>query len=267
PMAKYWMHNGLMQASAEVGKVGGRHTLAREGDQEAQELGKIAKSKGSSAFSEMLKEFQPETIRFFLLSTHYRRPIDFSEERIRQVGTGMETFYRFFKRYQRLAGQSFYEISAPSSRADGEITPGDDPLLQAVVEHRNRFLEAMDDDFNTGGAIGDLFELVRALNKFVDDERLEDPSSQTPAKLAALKQGAAALGELAATLGLFREPPEETSSGDDELVGKLMSLLIEIRTQARKAKDFATADTIRNSLAEMGVALEDRPAGTEWSLE
>ena len=267
PMATYWMHNGLMQASAEVGKLGGRNTRPGEGDQEAQELGKIAKSKGSSAFSEMLEEFQPETIRFFLLSTHYRRPIDFSEERIRQVGTGMETFYRFFKRYHRLAGQSFYEISAPATRADGEITPGDDPLLQAVVEHRNRFLEAMDDDFNTGGAIGDLFELVRALNKFVDDEKLEDPSSQTPAKLAALERGAAALGELAATLGLFREPPEETASGDDELVGKLMDLLIEIRTQARKAKDFATADTIRNSLAEMGVALEDRPAGTEWSLE
>ncbi|MFH1919979.1 MAG: cysteine--tRNA ligase [Planctomycetota bacterium] len=269
PMAKYWMHNGLMQASTEVGKIGGRNTRTAEGDQQAQEIGKIAKSKGASAFSEMLRDFQPETIRFFLLSTHYRRPIDFSEERIRQVGTGMETFYRFFKRYQRVTGESFYAVAAPSERTEGEIDPGGDPLLAAVVEFRNRFLETMDDDFNTGGAIGDLFELVRTLNKFVDEERLEEKPKQDPAKLAALRQGTATLRELAATLGLFCEPIRfaKTSSGDDELTGKLLDLLVEIRTQARKAKDFATADTIRNSLAELGVILEDRPGGTEWSLE
>ncbi|MFH1267080.1 MAG: cysteine--tRNA ligase [Planctomycetota bacterium] len=269
PMAKYWMHNGLMQASAEVGKIGGRNTRTAEGDQQAQEIGKIAKSKGASAFSEMLRDFQPETIRFFLLSTHYRRPIDFSEDRIRQVGTGMETFYRFFKRYQRVTGESFHAVAAPANRTDGQIDPGGDPLLAAVVEHRNRFLETMDDDFNTGGAIGDLFELVRALNKFVDEEKLEEKPKQDPAKLASLRQGTATLRELAATLGLFREPIRfaKTSSGDDELTGKLLDLLVEIRTQARKAKDFATADTIRNSLAELGVVLEDRPGGTEWSLE
>ena len=80
PMAKYWMHNGLMQASNEAGKVGGRSTRPAEGDKAAQEAGKISKSRGASPFSEMLKDFQPEAIRFFLLSTHYRRPIDFSEE-------------------------------------------------------------------------------------------------------------------------------------------------------------------------------------------
>jgi len=68
-------------------------------------------------------------------------------------------------------------------------------------------------------------------------------------------------------LGLFREPLQETSSGNDELIGKLLDLLVEVRTQARKSKDFATADRIRNSLAELGVVLEDRPGGTEWSLE
>jgi len=265
PMAKYWMHNGLMQASTEVGKLGGRRTRPTEGDQQAQEIGKIAKSKGAGAFSEMLHDFQPETIRFFLLSTHYRRPIDFSEERIRQVGTGMAAFYRFFKRYQRVTGESFYAVVAPARRADGEITPAGDPFLGAVVEHRDRFLAAMDDDFNTGGAIGDLFELVRFLNKFIDEEKLEEKAD--PAHLAALGQGATTLRELASTLGLFREPLQETSSGNDELIGKLLDLLVEVRTQARKSKDFATADRIRNSLAELGVVLEDRPGGTEWSLE
>ncbi len=95
PMAKYWMHNGLMQASSEVGKVGGRNTRPAEGDLAAQEVGKISKSKGSAPFREMLKQFSGETIRFFVLSTQYRRPIDYSEERLHEVETGMDTFYRF----------------------------------------------------------------------------------------------------------------------------------------------------------------------------
>ena len=78
PMVRYWMHNGLMQASDEVGKVGGRHTRPTEDDLEAQQAGKISKSKGASPFRELLAEYRPETIRFFILSTHYRRPIEFS---------------------------------------------------------------------------------------------------------------------------------------------------------------------------------------------
>ena len=266
PMAKYWMHNGLMQASSEVGKVGGRATRAAQGDVDAQEAGKISKSKGSNAFSEMLKEFPAETIRFFLLSTHYRRPIDFSEERIRQVGTGLEAFYRFFKRYERITGRSVYQIEPPTKRADGELTPGDDPLLMAVAGERNRFLEAMDDDFNTGGATGVLFDLVRKLNKFVDDEKLEEANPADAGLTASLEQGATTLRELAATLGLFAAEPAETATSGNELVGQLMDLLIQIRADSRKQKDFATADKIRNGLAELGVILEDRPGGTEWSV-
>ena len=220
PMAKYWMHNGLMQASDEVGKVGGRHTRPAAGDLAAQEVGKISKSKGSEPFSELLEEFSGETIRFFVLSTQYRRPIDFGEARIREVETGLETFYRFFKRYERVTGKIFYEIVPPGERGRGEIDAGGDAVLEAVAEHRTRFLEAMDDDFNTGGAVGILFDLVRRLNKFVDDEKLEEPGNQVPAKLDVLKRGAAALCELSATLGLFQKPPEEKPAGDDELTGK-----------------------------------------------
>jgi cysteinyl-tRNA synthetase len=86
--------------------------------------------------------------------------------------------------------------------------------------------------------------------------------------LAALQQGAKTLRELAATLGLFRKPPQEKSTGgDDALAGKLIELLIEVRADARKAKNFAAADKIRSRLAEIGVALEDRPSGTEWTVE
>src|SRR5205085_11511927 len=134
PQAKYWMHNGLMQASDEVGKVGGRHTRdIAAGDQEAQQRHKISKSTGASPFSELLAKHAPETIRFFLLSTHYRRPIDFSDERIQEVGTGLEQFYRFFKRYQRVTGQSFYEIQPAARRQAGEFDAGDNQALKQIA--------------------------------------------------------------------------------------------------------------------------------------
>jgi cysteinyl-tRNA synthetase len=269
PMAKYWMHNGLMQESSEVGKVGGRHTRPAEGDQAAQEKRKLAGRKGAQSFLLLLEEegFGGETIRFFLLATHYRRPIDFSVQRIREVEKGLETFYRFFKRYQRVMGESFYGLKAASRRAEGDFDPGDDPLLADVAEHRKRFLEAMDDDFNTGGATGVLFDLVRRLNKFVDDEKLEDAAARDKAKLDRLQQGTTTLRELADTLGLFRRPVEETSAGDDQMVGRLLDLLVEIRADLRREKNFAAADKIRDSLARFGVTLEDRPGGTDWSIQ
>jgi cysteinyl-tRNA synthetase len=267
PQARYWMHNGLMQASHEVGKIGGRATReAAAGDQQAQEAGKLGKSKGASAFSDLLKRHAPETIRFFLLSTHYRRPIDFSEARIEEVNTGLEQFYRFFKRYERITGSSFYELDYAQTRPAGQFDAAGNPTLEQVAEARRRFLEAMDDDFNTGGAVGDLFELVRALNKFVDDEKLETAKS-SPQQLAALRQGAATLRELGATLGLFRAPAARPTAPDNELVGKLMSLVIELRAGARGKKDFATADRIRQVLGELGITLEDRPGGTEWTIQ
>jgi cysteinyl-tRNA synthetase len=268
PMAKYWLHNGLMQASSEVGKVGGRNTRAAEaGDLASQEAGKISKSKGSAPFRDMLKNFTGETIRFFVLSTQYRRPIDYSEERLHEVETGMDTFYRFFKRFERIVGTSYYAMPIPATRKQGDFDPGEEPLLKTAAEHRNRFLEAMDDDFNTGGGIGALFDLVRALNKFADDEKLEDPAKRAADKVDVLRRGATTLRELAGTLGLFRKPVEEKAAGGDALTGKLMKLLIELRAESRKKKDFATADRIRNGLTEIGVTLEDRPSGTEWSVK
>jgi cysteinyl-tRNA synthetase len=286
PMAKYWMHNGLMQASSEVGKVGGRNTRPAEGDLAAQEVDKISKSKGSAPFRDMLKQFSGETIRFFVLSTHYRRPIDYSEERLREVETGMDTFYRLYKRFDRITGESYYNSSAPPTRSEsdrlaaagtatssgtGADVPlaakraGDVPLLKTVAEHRQHFLDAMDDDFNTGGGIGTLFDLARTINKYADDENLEEPSRRTPERVAEFRRAVLVLRELTATLGLFRKPPQEKAPGGDDLTGKLMQLLIDLRADARKKKDFATADRIRTTLGQLGVVLEDRPGGTEWS--
>jgi cysteinyl-tRNA synthetase len=278
PQAKYWMHNGLMQASSEIGKLGGRNTreadAPAEGDLAAQSAKKISKSTGASAFSELLKTIQPETIRFFLLSTHYRRPIDYSEERVLEVEKGLDTFYRFFARYQRIFGQSFYDLKAANRRGEGEIDAGNDATLKQVKEYRQRFLESMDDDFNTGGAIGLLFDLLRTLNKFADDTKIETGATKDPAHLETFKRGSATLRELTGVLGLFRKPIEKKSMGDDALVGKLLELFIsvraELRTEAKQSKNkalFAMCDKIRASLAELGVILEDRPGGTDWTIQ
>jgi cysteinyl-tRNA synthetase len=279
PMCNYWMHNGLMQASSETGKVGGRKTHAVEENppemnHEPQEAGKISKSKGAKAFREMLQLFQPEVIRFFLLSSHYRRPIDFSFERIDEVGKGLEMFYRFAKRFEKITGKNFYEIDAPRTRTKKENEKNkseEHSGIAGITELRNKFLESMDDDFNTGGAIGVLFDLLRTLNKFIDDHKLEnEPRNNTDGKAEAeLLSGTTVLRELGLTLGLFiraAHGQERTDIHSNELVGKLMGLLIELRAAARKNKDFAVADKIRNELAHFGVTLEDRPNGTEWNL-
>jgi cysteinyl-tRNA synthetase len=123
----------------------------------------------------------------------------------------------------------------------------------------------MDDDFNTAIAVAALFDFVRSVNKFVDQHNLETKKLAT--ELAGLDARMLVLRELTGVLGMFLEPPKARTDGaDDEgLVGQLMDLVIEIRANARKTKDFATADLVRNRLAEAGIVLEDRPDGTGWS--
>lgn len=269
PQAKYWLHNGLMQAATEVGKIGGRATReasAEADDLSSQQAAKISKSTGASAFRELLERHQAETIRFFLLSTHYRSPIQYSEELLQETAKSLEKFYQLFKRLERVSGKSFYELDAPKTRAAGDFDPAGDPLLTEVAAIRQRFLEAMDDDFNTGSGVASLFTLVTTLNKFIDAEKLESGKPDA-AKVATLLRGATVLRELAGVLGLFRKPVEQKVAADDSLVGPLMNLLIELRANARKNKDFATADLIRNRLTELGITLEDRPTGTEWTRQ
>ncbi len=266
PQAKYWLHNGLMQAAAEVGKIGGRPRTGAAGEAPAapaSPAGKISKSTGATPFSELIGRHSPEVIRFFLLSTHYRSPIQYSEELLDETARSLDSFYRFFKRYERITGQNYYKVSPPG-RIAGSFDPQADATLKQIAEVRTRFIEAMDDDFNTGSAVAKLFDLLRQLNKFADDEKLEGAGKSLEA-LATLTQGVKTLSELSHTLGLFRKPVESKTGGDDELVGNLMSLLIEVRQISRKNKDFATADRIRKQLAEFGVTLEDRSGGTEWT--
>jgi cysteinyl-tRNA synthetase len=262
PMATFWMHNGLMQASGAAGKVGGRPRGSEDAadDAAAQAATKISKSTGAEPFKKLLERHRPEAIRVLLLSTHYRSPIHFGEEPLGESARAMEAFERLFARSQRVSGKAFYALPCRDRRAGDAAVAAAGDEVKAL---REKFLAAMDDDFNTAIAIASLFDDVRVVNKFIDQHGLE--AKKPAAELATLDAMMLTLRELTGVLGLFLEPPQKAGGADEGLVAKLMELVIEIRANARKSKDFATADLVRNKLTEAGIVLEDRPDGTGWS--
>jgi cysteinyl-tRNA synthetase len=254
---RYWMHNGLMRIHSEAGKIKGD----KPGEPE-----KMSKSKGNEiVVSELFKRHEPETLRFFLLATHYRRPIDYSEERLEEVRRGLEGFYRFFERFQRITKTSFYELKAPTSRRPVSANDSASAFSSDIVGLRQKFLEHMDDDFNTGGAIGILYEMLTALNRHADSSHLEGVSP-SPVDLGTFQRAVLIMKELTQILGIFHKAPPVKDVGQDSLVAGLMQLLIDLRSEARTAKNFALGDQIRKRLAKLGVTLEDRPGGTGWRV-
>ena len=217
-----------------------------------------------------------EKIRFFLLRTHYRSTVEFGEAAINEAGGALDKFYVFFERYERIAGRSFYlqpdneeeDRKLIRHRTEGEIN-GSHELMQQTKEHRARFLAAMDDDFNSGAAISELFQLLSVLNRFVDEKKLENAKGRSDADFGAFLRSVETLRELAAILGLFVKPVASTSGGgqEAELLDGVMQLVIQLRNDARKEKNFAIADKIRDSLTDLKIALEDRADGTGWKPE
>ncbi len=259
PMAKYWAHNGLLRKDSAAGKIGGKSEREAEAGDEAS--GKMSRSKGAGGLDQLIAKQGGERIRFFLLRTHYRSTVLFSEEAIEEAAVGLETFYRLFKRFNRITSADFYAITAATSRGASAIDLGGDDALTAAEACRGKFLAAMDDDFNTGGAVAELFELAKVANKYCEDKKLED--SANPADVATLELLLTTIKELSGILGLFGEPPTQVGGGDD-LLAKVMPVVINLRAEARSAKNFAVADTIRDGLAPTGITLEDRAGGTEW---
>jgi cysteinyl-tRNA synthetase len=242
---RYWMHNGLMKT----------------GDK------KMSKSEGNEiVVSKLLERHAPETLRFLLLSTHYRSPIEYSEKRLEEMQRALDGFHRFFERYQRITGSSFFELSAPTHQ--DELNPDEfshHELYEQVGNHRQAFFNCMNDDFNTGGAVGSLYELLTTLNRWADARKLEG-SEKDPVSLDYFRRGTMILREMSQILGIFRDAPAAKTGGNDELVNGLMQLLIDLRAEARKAKNFALGDQIRKRLTDLRVTLEDRPGGTGWRL-
>jgi len=262
PFATYWAHNGLLRRDPSAGKIGGR--AERDAGAADDAGGKMSRSKGAGGLADLIAAQGGQRIRFFLLRTHYRSTVLFSEPAVDEAGVGMDTFFRFFKRFERVTGGSFYDLTdVPRTREAGEIDVNSDELLADVALLRGKFLAAMDDDFNTGGAIGELFELVRTLNRYCDQHNLESPTSDGD-ELGSFVRGCRTLAELSGVLGLFLKPPS-AGGGDDDLLGQVMQLLIDLRAEARASKNFATADAIRDGVGPLRIVLEDRAGGTEWS--
>ena len=210
PFAHYWCENGMVNLGGE----------------------KMSKSTGNLFFIEdIAAQVDPEVVRYYLLSTHYRSPIDFTLERLREAGTA----------YQRL--RLPLERARVWERRDAAGEAGG-TLGEGVAEARRLFKEAMDDDFNTAKAMGHLFDLAREVNRALDDG-------------AGPEGGAAAraLFELGQILGLFWKAPAAETWEPEVLA------LVEAREQARKARDWKRADEIRGDLMARGLVVEDSAQG------
>nr|MCU0706615.1 cysteine--tRNA ligase [Fimbriiglobus sp.] len=176
----------------------------------------------------------------------------------------------FAERVERVLGEKFADLSTTFDPNSTRVN-----LDSRLVK---RFHDFMEDDFNTGGAVGVMFELVGSLNRLADDKKLEDRTNAAPAAVAEFRAGVLMLKEFADVLGLTFTPSEAKLGGGDQLVSGLMQLLLDLRANLRAtakeaAKDnplkkalFDQTDVIRKRLAELGVTLEDRPQGTTWRV-
>jgi cysteinyl-tRNA synthetase len=267
PFAHAWMHNGLLKLRDKDGN-------------EAKMAGSIGNVLN---VTDALKHMGGDALRFFTLGTHYSSAIDLGEwdwknpatpipEGMVSVRKSYETFVRFSERVQRITGKSFASVEAPRTVQEHASK------FKDYAEVYNNFRNYMDDDFNTGGVMGELFKLMPVLNKLADDAKLEGSNPTASPRWGEFMEGVVLLKEIADVLGLTFAPPEQKLGGDDQLTAGLMQLLIDLRNNLRNeakgaAKDnplkkplFDQTDLIRKRLGELGVTLEDGPAGTRWRV-
>ena len=187
-----------------------------------------------------LEQFPARAIRFFMLSAHYRSPINFSEESLHQAKAAMDRLDNCWSDLQH----------AIASRKKGETADGEDTAA-LFTGFKDKFCAVMDDDFNTAGAIGVIFDAVRTVNTYLKEKETLDP--------AVLEAARDFFVSLDSVVGLL---PAEEAGGDAE-ADEIEKLIAE-RDEARKNRDFARSDEIRDDLAARGIILEDTPDGTKW---
>ena len=220
---------------------------------------KMGKSQGNSLTIQQVltgdhpilsQPYAPMALRFFVLSSHYRQNTDFTDEALKAAARG----------YERLLGAvtSVRQLLAKSQEGDSNEPSGE--FLEVIEQHKARFLEAMDNDFNTPQALAALFDFNREVNTLINSGQ---PVSQ--GTLEAIDTTYRTFG--GDILGII---PDERVAGQGEgsagLEEDLVGILIDIRAAARKNKDYATSDAIRDQLAEIGITLEDKPDGTVWKV-
>jgi len=186
-------------------------------------------------------------IRFYLLSTHYRSPLDFDDENLRMAQKSLERLQTSI----RLADEALGRKSQGALNEESE-----QKLKNAAQEARRQFEEAMDDDFNSALAYASLFELGKAINAHVQSHPYNSPG---------LLEARNTLWELANVLGFDLANPANKAQDGDEKLEQIMELLLEVRAIARKKKDWETSDLIRDRLKELGIMLEDTPQGARWT--
>ncbi|GJM25727.1 MAG: cysteine--tRNA ligase [Phycisphaerae bacterium] len=254
PFAKYWMHHGLTRFNTK--KVS-------KSDPEMQA------ALAAMTLSKLLEEYSGELLRFFIISTQYRSPIEYSPAELAGKKKGLTSFHRLFKRVNDLGAGDVYDAPSAADTSTFKIDPQDlgDPAIElaaSVAHARDRFQTAMDDDFNTAAATAVLFELTNDVNRFIEVKGLES-SDDSAGKQFALK-AAHALAALGQSLGVFLSAPE-VAAGGDALVGQLIDALLEVRSACRTEKCFELADQVRDQLNALNVLVEDKPSGATWSIE
>jgi cysteinyl-tRNA synthetase len=254
PFAKFWMHNGLTRIKTKLAS-------GEWADEKMSgSLGNVVSAK------ELIEKHGAELLRYLLLSTHYRRPIEFSNDVISAARKGLTSFHRTLERVERIMGKPLGDDQPDMDhQAQGLMESPNRDIAKAALDARMKFLEMMDDDFNTAGAIAVMHEFASQINAFIEQRALE--RDKRPDAVAAVAAAAQTFRKLGLILGLFRQGIMRSESQDASLADQLMKLFIELRQQARKEKNFALADNIRNGLLKIGITLEDRPEGTIWRRE
>jgi cysteinyl-tRNA synthetase len=256
PFVKYWLHNGLTKV----------RTKSKSGEWKSQDMHESAGN--AVRVRDLLDRHGPDLVRYLLLGTHYRSPIDFSEDVLASARKGLGAFDRLFERVERLTGKPMTEKADDMDRGASELLESDQhaSFAKMILALKMKFLETMDDDFNTGGAVGVLHEIANELNAFI--ERNDVEKTRQPMLVAATGAAAHTLRNLGMVLGLFahgaRPAAPADAKSDGGTTSQLMELLIKLRQEARAGKSFALADRIRDGLAQIGITLEDRADGTGW---
>ena len=209
----------------------------------------------------------PTSCAISCLAPINRRPIEFTDEVLSSSRKGWSVFQRLFERIERLMGHPLPDKGADmDSLAAGLMQSEQASFPRNVLGHKMRFLEMMDDDFNTAGAIAVMHELAGEINSFIEQNHIE--REKQPDMVQAITAATMTLKNLGGILGLFREKTAPAAkAARPELVDQLMSLLIQLRADARTQKNFALADGVRKGLTQIGITLEDRPDGTIWRKE
>ena len=246
PFVRYWIHNGFVNIRQE----------------------KMSKSLGNVLnIRDLLKIYHPEALRLFLLSHHYRSPLDFSEEAMKDASLGMDRFYTTLERIDRLL-RDVHPLAKGARK--GQPTSMEEEISDAIAIFPKKVTDAMDDDFNSAKAIGHLYDLTRLLNRFL----AKDHFSLTDNSLSILESARAEYRRCREIFGIFSEEPHaylesrrEKGLGSLKIAEEEILDLISKREAARMRKDWSTADGIRKRLLEKGIVLEDGPDGTQWRLQ